>query len=589
MMASRMLRRSAVDHAPGPLGRLGGALARIYAYTLHRVLNYPVVVLVAAACVAAIALFGFGHLQHELTPSEDRSQISVIVQAPQNVSLDYTNAQMEKIEAQMAPLKANGEIQRVFSISGFGGNTNRGFIFVGLAPKSERSRSQQQIAADIDKYIARVPGVRAFAVSPNSLGIRGGGNGLQFALVGTSYDTLAKAADIVTATLSADPRFGGIRSSYDTTQAQVQVQIDRQRADALGVDITGLGTMLQSMLDGKSIGTITVGDTTYPLYLQSTSQPINDPTDLRNIFARTGDGRFVPMAEIVDIQEGPAAPTLTRESQRRAVDITASLSGGFPIGDAYAEARRILLPLLPTGVGIMPLAEAATIGENSSGLSTTFGFAALVILLVLAAQFESFISAGIIMITVPFGLACAVFALMLTGGTLNVYSEIGLVLLVGIMAKNGILVVEFANALRDRGRSVRQAIEEASAVRLRPIMMTKLATVIGALPLVMAHGPGSEARAALGWVIVGALGFAAVSTLYLTPSTYLLFAGLSKARSHEGQQLAEELARQAEAAARPKPPRPALAQAAEEPPPGQAGAEGTAGAVPPAPPVVVAA
>ena len=385
-------------------------------------------------------------------------------------------------------------------------------------------------------------GVRAFAVSPNSLGVRGGGNGLQFAVVGTSYDTLAEAADIAVKALSADQRYGNVRSSYDTTQAQLRVAVDRERAQTLGINVSGLGSMLQSLLDGRQVGTIFIDDISYPVYLQSTSQPVNDPTDLENIFVKTGDGRFVPMSSIIAIGEEPAAPSLSRESQRRAITINAGLSDGFAIGDAYEEARALLLPQLPPGVSIAPLAEAATLGENANGLLLTFGFAVVVIVLVLAAQFESFVSAAIIMVTVPFGLACAVFALMLTGGSLNVYSEIGLVLLVGIMAKNGILVVEFANQLRDRGLAVRQAIEEASRIRLRPIVMTKLSTILGATPLILAHGAGAEARLALGWVIVGALGFAAVSTLYLTPATYLLLARFSKARAHEADRLERELA-----------------------------------------------
>ncbi len=541
MMAARMLTREVSTKKPGPVARFGTMLAEFYAWTLRRALQAPLAILAAAFCVAAIAAFAFPGLKRELTPTEDRSRIFIQVQAPQNVSLNYTNAQMGRIEELMEPLRASGEVRSIFSFSGWGGAQNRGSLSVTLAPENERTRSQQEIAAQINGYIAQVPGVRAFTISANSLKIRGGGSGLQFAIVGNNYETLAAAATQAVATLSADPRFGGIRSSYDTTQAQVQVGIDRQRADTLGVDITGIGTMLQAMLDGKSVGTVDVNSTTYPLYLQSTSQPINDPTDLQNIFARTKDGRFVPLSSFVTIKEGAAAPALTRESQQRAINISASLGDGFAIGDAYDQARALLMPKLPPGATIIPLAEAATIGDSTNGLMMTFGFAALVILLVLAAQFESFVSAGIIMVTVPFGLACAVFALMLTGGTLNVYSEIGLVLLVGIMAKNGILVVEFANQLRDRGLSVRAAIEEASRVRLRPIMMTKLATVLGALPLVLAAGPGSEARAALGWVIVGALGFAAVSTLYLTPATYLIFAGFSKARSHEGLQLDEEL------------------------------------------------
>ena len=540
MMAAKALTQTPSEKI-GALDRLGGLLTRAYGRSLHGALQVPLAVLLAAGLFATAAFFAYPSLKQELTPPEDRSAIFLIVQAPQNVSLGYTNAQLDKIEALMAPLKASGEVQNLFSITGFGGSTNRGFIFIGLVPEDQRSRGQQAIAADINAMIAQVPGVRAFAVQPNSLGVRGGGNGLQFALVGNNYDALAKAADVAVDTLSAEARFGNIRSSYDLSQAQVEVQIDRQRADQLGIDVSGLGTTLQSMLDGKSVGTINLGDTTYPVYLQSTMQPVNDPTDLANIFARTTDGRFVPMSSFVTVKESAAAPALSREQQQRAITITASLSDGFAIGDGYAQALAALAGKLPEGVAIMPMAEAATIGQNANGMATTFAFAALVILLVLAAQFESFVSAAIIMVTVPFGMACGVFALLLTGGSMNVYSEIGLVLLVGIMAKNGILVVEFANQLRDEGYGVRAAIEKASQVRLRPIMMTKLSTILGALPLLLAAGPGAEARAAMGAVVVGALGFAAISTLYLTPATYLLLAGLSKARSHEEVELQREL------------------------------------------------
>jgi HAE1 family hydrophobic/amphiphilic exporter-1 len=540
MMAARALRAAPQDTG-GAVARWGAGMARLYGRMLHRALQAPVLIVTVAAIFAGMAWLTLPSLKQELTPPEDRSVVLVIVQAPQNVSLDYTNAQMARIEDLLAPLKASGEVANVYSITGFGGSTNRGFMTVSLVPQDQRSRSQQEIAADITAATAQVPGVRAFAVQPNSLGIRGGGNGLQFALVGASYETLATASEIAVATLSADPRFGAVRSGYDATQAQVTVQIDRARADRLGVDVTGLGTTLQAMLDGKPLGSVELGGVSYPVYLQSTSQPINDPTDLQNIFVRAGDGRFVPMAALVTLTEAAASPSLSREGQQRAITLTAGLTDDFAIGAAYASAREVLLPVLPEGVTILPLAESATIGQTSDGLALTFGFAALVILLVLAAQFESFVSAAIVMVTVPFGLACGVYALALTGGSLNVYSQIGLVLLVGIMAKNGILVVEFANQLRDTGLSVRAAIEQASLVRLRPILMTKLSTILGALPLVFAEGPGAEARIALGWVVVGALGFAAVSTLFLTPATYLLLAPLSKPAAREEAELAREM------------------------------------------------
>jgi len=197
--------------------------------------------------------------------------------------------------------------------------------------------------------------------------------------------------------------------------------------------------------------------------------------------------------------------------------------------------------ILPAGERIIPLAEAATLQENSSGMLITFGFAILIIFLVLSAQFESFVSALIVMATVPLGLACAVFALVLTGGSLNIYSQIGLVLLVGIMAKNGILIVEFADQLRDQGRNVRQAIEQACAIRLRPVMMTMIATIIGGVPLVAASGAGAEARIALGWIIVGGLGLAVAATLFVTPVAYLLLARFSKPRAAEEVKLLGEL------------------------------------------------
>jgi HAE1 family hydrophobic/amphiphilic exporter-1 len=211
------------------------------------------------------------------------------------------------------------------------------------------------------------------------------------------------------------------------------------------------------------------------------------------------------------------------------------------LGDAVKQVTALAEPLLSPGARLLPLAEAATLEENSSGMALTFGFAIVIIFLVLAAQFESVLSSVIIMSTVPLGLACAVFALIITGSSLNIYSQIGLVLLVGVMAKNGILIVEFANQLRDRGGDVRSSIEKACALRLRPVMMTMIATILGGVPLVFAHGAGAEARIALGWVIVGGLGFATLVTLFITPVAYLLIARFAKPHAHEEARLHEEM------------------------------------------------
>jgi HAE1 family hydrophobic/amphiphilic exporter-1 len=504
-------------------------------------LNAPWLVVLVALLFAGTAFALFGTIRQELTPTEDRSVVLLRINAPQGVSLDYTASQMREIEALMQPMRQSGEIQSTFQFAGNNGAYNSGFMVVTLAPWNERTRSQQQIMAEIRKLAEQVPSLQVFPVQPNSLGIRGAGNGLQFALVGNDRAALSQAANKIIDTLHDDPRFEQPRLSVDPTQPQLAVAIDRQRASDLGIDITGLANTMQAMLDGNDIGDVYIGDRSFGVKLVSTTNPINDPTDLENVFLKTGDGRYVPMSTIATLTEKAVPPTLEREQKQPSVAVTTNLAQDFALGDALNTVEDIANPLLPAGARLLPLAEAATLGETNSGMITIFGFALVIILLVLAAQFESFVSAIIIMATVPLGLACAIIAMIMTGTSLNAYSQIGLVLLVGVMAKNGILIVEFANQLRDRGLGVREAIEEASNIRLRPVMMTMICTVLGGLPLVLASGAGAEARIALGWVIVGGLGLAAVSTLFLTPVAYLLLGRFVQPKSHEEARLKREL------------------------------------------------
>ncbi|WEX10198.1 efflux RND transporter permease subunit [Chelativorans sp. AA-79] len=544
MLASRMLSsgEAAEETSGGLLGRLGGGLADLYARTLHFCLDAPSVVILFSILFAGAAYGAFGMIKSELTPSEDRAVAMMRVSAPQGVSLDYLAGKMREVEATIQPLRDSGEIRTTFSITGMGGSTNSGFLMMGLAPWEERERSQQEIMEDINARAARIPGVRAFAFQPNSLGIRGSGSGLQFAIAGSNYERLTEAALAIVADMEKDPRFDQPRLSQDATQPQLKVEVDRDRAADLGININGLGESIQALLDGRKIADLFIDDKSYDVKLVSTMNPINDPTDLENVFVKTGDGRFVPLATVTSLREEAVPPSLNREQQMRVVRITSALAADFPLGDALERAEEIAAPHLPPGSRIIPLAEAASLGETGNSMLTVFGFALVVILLVLAAQFESFVSAIIIMATVPLGLACAVFALMLTGTSLNVYSQIGLVLLVGIMAKNGILVVEFANQLRDRGLKVREAVEQASLIRLRPVMMTMICTVVGGVPLVLASGAGAEARIALGWVIVGGLGLSALSTLYLTPVAYLLLGRFITPKVEEEARLERELA-----------------------------------------------
>jgi hydrophobic/amphiphilic exporter-1 (mainly G- bacteria), HAE1 family len=541
VLASRLLTAAPKEDARGPMIWFGNRLMSIYGTTLRGALAAPLVVVVVACVFAGTAVLLAGTIRQEVTPPEDRAVALLSVSTPQGISLEYTNTKMREIEELMTPLRASGEIRNLFSISGTGAD-NRGFMVMTLAPWGERSRSQQEIVGQINGMLRGVIGVRAFAIQPNSLGIRGAGQGLRFAVVGSNYDALALSAEAIVERLEADPAFGQVRLSYETTQPQLFIEVDRRRAADLGVNIDGLGEALQAVLDGRTVGTVFIDDRSFDISMISTSDPVNDPGDLERIFVQSASRQMIPISSFVGLEERAVAPELSREAQMRSVEITAGLSPAFALGDAYALVQEIAAEVLEPGSRIVPLAEAATLGETSAGLLITFGFALLVVFLVLSAQFESFVSAVIVMATVPLGLACAVFALLLTGGSLNVYSQIGLVLLVGIMAKNGILIVEFANQLRDRGESVRDAIYQASTIRLRPVMMTMASTVLGGVPLIVSFGAGAEAREALGWIIVGGLGLATLSTLYLTPVAYLLLAPFSTPKAVEEARLNRELA-----------------------------------------------
>ncbi|WP_425647091.1 efflux RND transporter permease subunit [Agrobacterium leguminum] len=540
MLASRMLKEG-LKEPTGPLAWFGNVFASTYKTTLSACLNNPLIVIVVALIFSGLSWIAFGMIQNELTPREDRASIMMRVTAPQGVSLDYTRDQLQRIEENLQPLRDSGEIRNIYSITGMNGSSNTGFMVLTLAPWADRERTQNQIAADVTSAANRVPALRGNAMQPNSLRIRGAGNGLQMAMVGSNYAALTEATQKLLLSMEESGLFDTPRFDNEPNQAQISVSIDRERASDLGIDITGLSRAMQSLLEGRSIVDVFVDGDAIPVRLLSSTRPINDPTDLENVFLKTGDGKIVPMSVIATLKENAVAPQLNREQQLPSVGFTANLKDGVSLGEALQKVNELSQSVMPPGARLLPLGEAATLEENSSGMLLTFGFAIAIIFLVLAAQFESVLSSVIIMTTVPLGLACAVIALLVTGSSLNVYSQIGLVLLVGVMAKNGILIVEFANHLRDQGATVREAIEKATSIRLRPVMMTMIATILGGVPLVLAQGAGAEARIALGWVIVGGLGFATLVTLYITPVSYLLIARFAKPQADEEIRLHREL------------------------------------------------
>ncbi len=541
MLAARLgTGEGAHDRPAGLLGRIGDLLARLYMGIVEICLRLRWLVVLLCLAFAALGGLAFASLRQEITPTEDRGVIQIRLNAQQGVNLDYMSRLTERVESVLAPYRAAGEVTGVLSSIGNGG-ANRALIVAALAPWGERARSQQQIQSELQKKLSDIAGLRVSMGGSNSLGIRGGGQGLRFAVSGPSYDKLADTAAKLVEKLQQLPEFRNVRTEYETTQPQLSVRIDREAATKLGVPIDTITSLINAMIDYQKAADLFIQDEIIEVQVKAGGRPIDDPQDLRNLFVKTNDGKFVTLSSLVSIDEVAVAPSLSREDRQRSVVITAGLSDGVVLGEAAQLMRAQAANTLEPNMSITLLGEAKTLAETTQSTAIVFVIALLIVFLVLAAQFESIMSALVIIFTVPFGLAAAALAIKLTGGTLNVYSLIGLVLLVGVMAKNGILIVEFANIRRDEGDDVDTAIREAASTRLRPVMMTMAAAVLGALPLIFAHGAGAESRLALGWVIIGGLGFATIFTLFLIPIAYRIMAPFSKPRVAEARKLIEEL------------------------------------------------
>jgi HAE1 family hydrophobic/amphiphilic exporter-1 len=543
MLSIRLGRDAAATDAKSERGAGGG----FYRKTLDFMLRAPLVPIGASIAFAIGAFVVFDRLPRELTPQEDRGRMFMMISGQEGANFNYLDDKIREIESRLQPLKESGEVSRIISMSGIGGG-NRAFIVIVLPDWSEREFSQADIEAKIRPLLATIPGVQPMIRSGNSLGIRGGGQGLSFAVTGDDYVAIADAAEQLSAEMQKNPIFTDVRPNVRFATPQVNVTVDREAAAMLGVPISAITTTLAAMSDEYRAGRIFVGDDIVNIYISAGGEPVNDPTDLANLFVKTASGAFVPMSSVARIEETAIAGSLSREQRRRAAPVSAQLAEGVKISEAIDAMRAATPGVLDATMSTTLLGEARAIEQASSRVLLVFAFAALIVLLVLAAQFESFIAALIIMTTVPFGVAAAIYAMLLTGGSFNYYSQIGIILLIGVMAKNGILIVEFANKLRDEGASLHDAALEGAAVRLRPVLMTALSTLLGGLPLILGHGAGSEARAALGWVIIGGLGFSTLFTLYLTPVAFMLLARFSKPRATEERRMREELA--AAAAAR---------------------------------------
>lgn len=544
MMASRLsileTEKTWFPMTKSALNFCGQMFGRFYSFSLKICIKFPLICLLSILVLCCGSWPIFQSLKQELVPDEDRGSVRIMLTGPDGASLLYSDRQAEKLETIMYPYYKQGIITNIYTTVGQY-DKNRSSIVATLKNWEDRDINQIELTKKIQGRLEEIPGAQARVRGGNSLGVRGGGGGLELALLGNNYTEISAAADALVRAVERLPSVTDARADFDTSQPELSFEIDRRKTNDLGVDITDIARTLRAMVDGYEVARLNINDEEVPIILGSIDGTADDPEDLLNVFMVNNQQNLIPLLSFVHLQESGIAAELDRHKQRRAIEVDIGLKPDAVLSDVVREVEKIGDEVLPSGVNILLLGDAADLGETSHELSLTFGLAILIVFLVLAAQFESIGSAFIVIFTVPFGLAAAIYALHFTGQSINLYSQIGLVMLVGLMTKNSILFVEFMDQLREEGAEVKDAILRGAEIRLRPVMMTVLSTVVGSLPLVLSSGPGSEARSAIGWVIFGGLGLAAFLTLYLTPIGYALIAPFVKPRSHAQKILETQL------------------------------------------------
>ena len=529
MAASKLLRPAGERAGPAALVDQAFSLfSRTYSHSLGGLLRGPLWVSGFLLAVVAGGWQLFTSLPQEYAPTEDRSSFFVIMNAPEGASFEYTQRYARDMENVLLPLLDKGEAYRVListPLFGSGASVNNSIAIVSLENWDQRERSTQEIVGGLFPSLMGMPGVRAFPIQPAALGQRGFSTPVQFVLGGDTYEALAEWRDAFLAKASENPRLLNLDADYKEVKPQLLIQVDRNRAADLGVSVSEVGRTLETMLGSRRVTTYLDRGEEYDVILQAEDADRRTPGDIENLYVRAAkSGELVPLSSLVTVSEGADAATLNRFNRLRSITISANLAPGYTLGEALTFLRGIAEETLPTEARIDYKGQSRELQESSSSVLVTFSLALLVVFLVLAAQFESFIHPLVIMLTVPLAVVGALLGLELSGGSLNIYSQIGIVMMVGLAAKNGILIVEFANQLRDAGASVEEAIKEAARLRLRPIVMTSISTVIGVLPLILGGGAGAESRMAIGVVVFAGVLFSTVLTLGVVPTFYRLLA-----------------------------------------------------------------
>ncbi len=497
-----------------------------YERVLNGALDRPSIVVIGFLIVSTLAGGIFLVLPREFTPREDRGKFEIQIKTPEGATAEVTDAKVRAVAAVLKPYLEKGDLRRIFeSVQGL---NNSGNVTAMMADWGTWGRrSSYEVAAEVQSKFNEIPGAQVAISFPAAMGRSGAGanNGITLIIGGPTFDELRVWRDAMMAALANNPKFTQVRTNFLETKPQIRVHIDRARAADLGVSISTIGNTLEAMLGSRRVTTFVDKGEEYDVILQGQVDDRRTPSDVSNIYVRSETTQqLIPLSSLVIFEEGAYANSLSRFQRHRAFQLFIYPAPNVLLGDVIAEVEGVAAQKLPPTAELTWRGEAGDFKDNSAAIYFSFALALIVVFLVLAAQFESFIHPFVIMMTVPLAVTGALVGLLIGGQSMNLFSQIGIIVLVGLAAKNGILIVEFTNQLRDAGRSFRDALVEASLIRLRPIIMTALATVMGALPLVLAHGAGAESRRPIGVVIFAGVLFSTVITLVVVPTFYLLLA-----------------------------------------------------------------
>jgi multidrug efflux pump len=525
MMSARLLSASTGHGRPrsaliAAVSQTFAGLLTLYRSALRRTLHSASSVLLVIVGLLIAGAVLFLTIRSELAPMEDSGAFMVNITAPEGSTIRYTDHYVRQIESMLINVP---EVQSYLTWVATGSKptlVTRAGIWITLTDWHHRLRSQQEIVAELAPQLAHIPGISAFPINPPAFEQSGTKAPIQFAIGAASYEDLERAVTLMLDRIKASPGLTNVQSDLNLNKPELDIHVHRNKAADLGVSVADVGRTLQTLLGGRMVTTFARDGRDYPVMVKILDRDRVKPSDIGALYVRGNKGELVQLNNLVTVEETVVPSELYHTDKMRSATITAGMTTGYTLGQALNVVDAAARDVLPAGARVSYRGESREFKDAAGTLATTFVLAFLVIYLVLAAQFESFLHPFIILFSVPPAVVGALLMLMMCGGSLNLYSQIGLIMLVGLVSKNAILIVDFANQLRARGMAVNEAVVEASALRLRPILMTTLATILGAIPLALASGPGAAGRQQIGYVIVGGMVVSTMVTLFIVPAVY---------------------------------------------------------------------